>query len=92
MSKNRQEITGRAGDGPSETEEIGHSSEGVRTRDRRPSRTVHQKYQREAEAVLDREPIPLGHRESIRRYFELIRPPAGDHEPSPASRGGAGQP
>jgi hypothetical protein len=92
MAKNRQEITGRAGDGPSETEEIGHSSEGVRSRDRRPSRTVHQKYQREAEAVLDREPIPLGHRESIRRYFELIRPPAGDNEPSSASRGGAGQP
>ena len=27
-----------------------------------------------SEAVLDSEPIPLGHRQTIRRYFELIRP------------------
>ena len=26
------------------------------------------------EAVLDSEPIPLGHRQTIRKYFELIRP------------------
>ena len=26
------------------------------------------------EAALNSEPIPLGHRQTIRRYFELIRP------------------
>ena len=32
------------------------------------------KYQKMSEAVLESEPIPLGHRQTIRRYFELIRP------------------
>jgi hypothetical protein len=31
-----------------------------------------------SEAVLDSEPIPLGHRQTIRRYFELIRPQNSD--------------
>jgi hypothetical protein len=32
------------------------------------------KYEQLAESALDAEPIPLGHRQTIRRYFELIRP------------------
>jgi hypothetical protein len=32
------------------------------------------KYERIAESALEAEPIPLGHRQTIRRYFELIRP------------------
>jgi hypothetical protein len=32
--------------------------------------------------VLDSEPIPLGHRQTIRRYFELIRPEQGDLAPA----------
>jgi hypothetical protein len=32
------------------------------------------KYEQLAESVLEAEPIPLGHRQTIRRYFELIRP------------------
>jgi hypothetical protein len=32
------------------------------------------KYEQISESVLDSEPIPLGHRETIRRYFEMIRP------------------
>jgi len=35
-------------------------------------------YQKLSEAVLESEPIPLGHRQSIRRYFEAIRPRATD--------------
>jgi hypothetical protein len=34
----------------------------------------YQQYQRISEAVLDSEPIPLGQRQVIRRYFESIRP------------------
>jgi len=30
------------------------------------------------ESVLDSEPVPLGHRQTIRRYFKLIRPQAGE--------------
>jgi len=32
------------------------------------------KYEQISESVLDSEPIPLGHRETIRRYFKMIRP------------------
>ena len=31
-----------------------------------------------SEAVLESEPIPLGQRQVIRRYFELIRPSQED--------------
>jgi hypothetical protein len=37
-----------------------------------------EKYEQLSESVLDSEPIPLGHRQTIRRYFELIRPQAGE--------------
>lgn len=33
-----------------------------------------QKYEQLSESVLESEPIPLGHRQAIRRYFEMIRP------------------
>ncbi len=33
-----------------------------------------EEYERISESVLASEPIPLGHRQTIRRYFELIRP------------------
>lgn len=36
------------------------------------------KYEQISESVLDNEPIPLGHRQTIRRYFEMIRPQAGE--------------
>jgi hypothetical protein len=38
----------------------------------RPTREQYQKYRREVEAALEREPIPIGQREAIRRYFDLI--------------------
>ncbi len=92
MAANREKITGRAGDGPAENADAGKSREGERAAAGRPSRKVHQKYLRESEAVLDREPIPLSHRESIRRYFELIRPPAADSEPPAGTNGGNKEP
>ncbi len=36
------------------------------------------KYKQLSESVLDSEPIPLGHRQTIRRYFEMIRPQAAE--------------
>lgn len=37
-----------------------------------------EKYEQLSESVLESEPIPLGHRQTIRRYFELIRPQDGE--------------
>jgi hypothetical protein len=67
-----KEITGKPGDGASEVETT-HSPEGRQTSSRA-YKDAYQKYRKMSEAVLDSEPIPLGHRQTIRRYFELIRP------------------
>ena len=36
------------------------------------------KYEQMSESVLSEEAIPLGHRQTIRRYFESIRPSGAD--------------
>ncbi|MCH2200527.1 MAG: hypothetical protein MK102_01045 [Fuerstiella sp.] len=36
------------------------------------------KYEQLTESVLDSEPLPLGHRQTIRRYFQMIRPQSGE--------------
>ncbi|MBI3461562.1 MAG: hypothetical protein HY000_00665 [Planctomycetes bacterium] len=69
---NRQDITGMHGDGPSERE-VTHSPEG-RQQAAREYREKYAEYRRMSEAVLESEPLPLGHRQTIRRYFESIRP------------------
>jgi hypothetical protein len=77
--KNLEQVSGpTADDGPSEVETT-HSPEG-RQQANRGYRESYQKYRRMSESVLDSEPIPLGHRQTIRRYFELIRPQEGDQE------------
>jgi hypothetical protein len=67
-----KEITGNPGDGPSEVETT-HSPEG-RQLAARGYKENYNKYRKMSESVLDSEPIPLGHRQTIRKYFELIRP------------------
>ncbi len=71
-----QEITGQAGDGPSEYE-TSSAPEG-QEQARRQYKQAYDKYQKMSEAVLESEPIPLGQRQVIRRYFELIRPSQED--------------
>jgi hypothetical protein len=80
LAANRQqeELTGNPGEGPSEMETT-HSPEG-RQSAARGYREKYQKYRKMSESVLDSEPIPLGHRETIRKYFELIRPQSGESE------------
>jgi hypothetical protein len=78
--RNLQAITGNPGEGPSDVE-TEHSAEG-RQQAARGYKEVYQKYQRMSEAVLDSEPIPLGHRQTIRKYFQLIRPQEVDKEKS----------
>jgi len=53
--------------------ETTHSPEG-RQQAARKEREAYNKAVEQAEAVLESEPIPPGHRQTIRRYFELIRP------------------
>lgn len=48
-------------------------------------RETYEKFRKASEAVLETEPIPLGHRQTIRRYFESIRPAddaQGDEAPA----------
>lgn len=74
-----EQITGTSsGEGESEVETT-HSAEG-RQNAQRGYKDVYKEYRRMSEAVLDNEPIPLGHRQTIRKYFELIRPSAGEME------------
>ncbi len=70
-----KEITGIEGEGASEMETT-HSPEGKQN-SARGYKENYQKYKKMSESVLDSEPIPLGHRQAIRKYFELIRPEGG---------------
>jgi hypothetical protein len=66
-------LTGKQGDEGEIEVETTHSPEG-RQEAQREYRETYDKYRKISEAVLDSEPIPLGHRQTIRRYFESIRP------------------
>lgn len=79
-SVNREQITGTAGDGDSDFE-TSSSSEG-RQEAQRGYKEAYQKFKKMSEAVLESEQIPLGHRQTIRRYFESIRPQQGEEGPA----------
>lgn len=66
-------LTGKQTDEGEIEIETTHSPEGKQEAQRE-YRETYDKYQKISEAVLDSEPIPLGHRQTIRRYFEAIRP------------------
>lgn len=74
--RNEEKITGQQGDGESDIETT-HEVEGQQQA-ARGYKDVYQKYRKISETVLDSEEIPLGHRQMIRKYFELIRPENGD--------------
>ena len=71
-TRTRDNITGTQGDGPSERE-VSSSPEGEQTASRTYSQR-YSEYKKQMEEVLDSEPLPLGHRETVRKYFESIRP------------------
>jgi hypothetical protein len=55
----------------------------------RASREYKEKYQefrRESQAVVEGQPIPRGHRQVIKKYFELIRPSSADAADKKASK------
>lgn len=81
--RKRDQVKGQMGEGDSETE-TSHMPEGKQAAARKYSEQ-YQKYRRLSEAALNSEPIPLGHRQTIRRYFELIRPQGDEGEKADAS-------
>jgi hypothetical protein len=84
-ARQKEQVKGEMGEGASETETT-HMPEGKQAA-ARAYREQYQKYRRMTEAALDSEPIPLGHRQTIRRYFELIRPQGDEADkPEPAAK------
>ncbi len=77
-SRRDEDLTGIAGDGPSERETL--SSAEARQNANRSYRERYLEYRKQMEEVIDREPLPLGHRETVRRYFESIRPTNSEAE------------
>jgi hypothetical protein len=76
-SPNQMNITGQESNQGDVDVETTHTPE-ARQEAVRQYREKVDKYQQLSESVLDAEPIPLGHRQTIRRYFELIRPDAAE--------------
>jgi hypothetical protein len=72
-NKKMEKITGKQSDSGETEIETTHSPEGEQTA-QRDYRENYAKYKKISESVLENEPIPLGHRQTIRRYFESIRP------------------
>jgi len=73
-TRERKDITGMMGAvGDSEYEQL-KSSEAQQEISGREFREAFQEYRKMSEAVLQSEPIPLGQRQMIQRYFESIRP------------------
>jgi hypothetical protein len=77
-ARKQENIQGQMGEGPSETE-TAHLPEG-RQLATREYKEAYTKYKKLTEAALNSEPIPLGHRQTIRKYFELIRPDGDESE------------
>ncbi|HUE70740.1 MAG TPA: hypothetical protein VMP01_07600 [Pirellulaceae bacterium] len=71
--KKMEKITGKQSDEGDIEVETTHSPEGTQDA-QRGYRENYAKYKKISESVLESEPIPLGHRQTIRRYFESIRP------------------
>jgi hypothetical protein len=70
--RQRENITGTAGEGPTERE-LTRTLQGEQTATR-DYQQVYQEYRRQAEDALLHEDLPLSHRQTIRDYFEAIRP------------------
>jgi hypothetical protein len=68
-------LTGQNSDaGEVDTETVASPEEQPEQEAVRQYRSQAQKYEALSESVLESESIPLGHRQTIRRYFEMIRP------------------
>jgi hypothetical protein len=80
--KQEMRLAGQQSDEGDVEVETSHSPEG-KEQARRAYRETYDKYRKISDAVLESEPIPLGHRQTIRRYFESIRPQEGANQAAP---------
>ncbi len=76
-TRQMQQVSGMQGAGPSEFETL-QSREGGEETVRRSYDEAYKEFKKAAETALESEPIPLGQRQVIRKYFEAIRPTEGD--------------
>jgi hypothetical protein len=75
--RNELQLTGTpGGEGDSDVETT--ATPEARQRASREYKEKFEKFKKESETVIDGEPIPLGHRQTVKKYFELIRPTNGD--------------
>lgn len=72
-ARNQEKITGKQSDEGEIETETEHAPEGSQQAQRE-YRQQYARYKEISESVLENEPIPLGHRQTIRKYFESIRP------------------
>ncbi len=69
--RRREQVTGVVGEGASEREIVKSNEATGAAAELNYAQRIEQ-YQQRAESVLQQEELPLGHRETIRRYFESI--------------------
>ena len=75
--RTEQQVTGAPGaEGDSDVETT--ATPEARQQAPREYQEKYRKFRKESDAVPDGEPIPLGHRTTVKRYFELIRPSNAD--------------
>ncbi len=82
--RNELQLTGTpGGEGDSDVETT--ATPEAREKASREYKENFKKFAKESETVIDGEPIPLGHRQMVKKYFELIRPSNSDATDKPAS-------
>jgi hypothetical protein len=81
--RNELQLTGTPG-AEGETEVETTATPEARQQASREYKERHDKMKKAAEAVIESDPIPLGHRQMVKRYFESIRPTNGDAAEKPA--------
>lgn len=77
-TRREENVTGIMGEGTSEKET--ETTLEARQSASRSYQERYQEFKKQMEEVLDSEPLPLGHRATVRRYFEAIRPDTNQAE------------
>jgi hypothetical protein len=77
-TRQQMDVTGNQGDGPSEREIL--TTTEAKQLATRGYKERYSDFKKQAEAVLESEPLPLGYRQTIRQYFENIRPTQAELE------------
>lgn len=84
--RNEVQVSGTPGsEGESDVETT--ATPEARQKAAREYREKFDKFSKVSETVIDGEPIPLGHRQIVKKYFEMIRPSGADATDKPAAPG-----